>query len=391
MHRHNKLIGARAALGLLALVVIAATTACTTGSAAATRPIAAATQHHTYPVSSDATAHPALSPISASFISASTGWLLARPPCAATGCTELRLRKTTDGGKHWFAVPAPPAPASVAPGSPADSVSQILFANARDGWAFDPALWATHDGGATWHRVSIHGTPVLSLAASDGRAIAAVGRCFYRGQPCGFKVYTSSVGTDRWLAVPGSAGTGDAPASVVASGRSGYVVDSRADLGRPVLLAGPADGSARWQPLANPCQGAWSAPLAAATGGWLVLGCGTEPGAGNQTKLVYLSHNRGRTWRRLTDPPSSGYLTAASIGPAGTIFLSGGRSDVYISWDTGRTWHTSRGLLSADISDGLAATAVTNTEGFVLQASLYFRQVWFTYNDGHTWTPVTVR
>jgi hypothetical protein len=34
---------------------------------------------------------------------------------------------------------------------------------------------------------------------------------------------------------------------------------------------------------------------------------------------------------------------------------------------------------------------VTGSEGFVLQASLYARQIWFSYDDRLRWTPVIVR
>lgn len=389
MYRHNKFAGAHVALGLVALVLAGSAAAC---SAAGTsgQPPGAGTGHGRIHTVGAPGSRPVLSPISASFISGSTGWLLARPPCAAHGCAALRLRKTTDGGRHWFAVAAPPAPASNYSNVPADAVSGILFADARDGWAFGPGLWATHDGGKTWHQVRIHAGPVFSLAVGHGWVIAA-GRCRSGKGRCRFGVFTSPVGTDRWRLVPGAAGPGDGPAGVVVSGRTGYVVDTEVDLARPVLLTGPADGSASWKPLRNPCRGAWSVALDAARGGWLVLGCGTEPGAGEQVKPVYLSHNQGRTWHRLTDPPVGGYMGDASITPTGTILISGGRSDVYISRDHGRTWHTSNSLLRADIGDGLSATAITNTEDFVLQASLYEKQVWFSYNDGRTWTPVSVR
>jgi len=76
---------------------------------------------------------------------------------------------------------------------------------------------------------------------------------------------------------------------------------------------------------------------------------------------------------------------------AGTIFISGDRSDVYISRDGGRSWHTSASLDRADIGDGLAATMVTSTEGFVLQATVHLGQIWLTYNDGRTWQPVSTR
>ena len=389
----NKIAHPTVALGLVALSAAALTAACAAGQGPGRQ--AARTGHPAH----QAAAHrprPALSPVSAGFISASTGWLLARPPCAARGCAELRLRQTTDGGRHWLTVPAPPAPFwnfTIAPGN---AVSQIMFASARDGWAFGPGLWATHDGARTWHRVRVHGTAVMSMAAGGGRVIAAFGRC-PENSPCRFTVYAARMGGDRWRPVPGSAVTGLSaesglsPAPVLISGRTGFVIADQPPARPPVLLAGPADGSGRWHRISVPHRICFSAPLAVAPGGRIVLGCGAEPGAGQQRKHAYLSLDQGRTWRRLADPPSSGYLTQASATARGTIFLSGGRSDVYISRNGGRTWQTSRSLRSADIGDGLAATAVTSREAFVLQASLYAKQIWFSYDDGRTWSPVTVR
>src|SRR5258708_7130508 len=108
--------------------------------------------------------------ISASFISASAGWLLAVPPCAGyvRPCQTLLLRKTTDGGRTWVAVPAPPAPDQGRPGA----VSQILFISSRDGWAWGPGLWQTRDGGARWRRGSIGGGPGQSLAGGGGPGAA---------------------------------------------------------------------------------------------------------------------------------------------------------------------------------------------------------------------------
>ena len=134
----------------------------------------------------------------------------------------------------------------------------------------------------------------------------------------------------------------------------------------------------------------WGMPVAATPGGTVVLGCASQPGAGQQPKVAYLSRDGGRSWRRLADPPASGYLGALSVTPAGTIAASGTRSDVYLSWDSGRTWHTSRSLDRADIGDGLFATMVTDTTGFVLQNNNSLTQIWFTRDDGRTWAPVTI-
>jgi photosystem II stability/assembly factor-like uncharacterized protein len=99
----------------------------------------------------------ALTVLSASFVSASAGWLLATP-CAeqVRTCRTVVMRKTVDGGRTWFAVPPPDAPpADMYQGSaPANAVGAILFASAGEGWASGPALWQTRDGGATWRKMS---------------------------------------------------------------------------------------------------------------------------------------------------------------------------------------------------------------------------------------------
>lgn len=345
--------------------------------------------------------------LSATFVSARTGWALGVQPCQHAGCTRLELRMTTDRGRHWLPVPAPLAGVATVGGrSAADAVSSVRFADAKDGWAFTPGLWATHDGGRTWHQVDIHGRAVESLEAAGGLAIAALTPCADGTRAgCGrFAVYSTPVATDRWRAIPGASGAGAPGASepaVTISDGTGYVTDATASQGEPgpvVILAGPASGASRWQPLANPCRrgwGYWGAPLAAGPDGTLVLGCAGQPGAGQQLKHAYFSPDGGHTWRRLTDPPSSGYLSGASVTPAGTIVLSGGRSDVYLSWDGGRTWHTSPSLNQAARLAGagfsLDAAMTTSTQGFAIQeGSIYGRQMWFTYDAGHTWVPVTL-
>jgi hypothetical protein len=340
----------------------------------------------------------ALTVLSASFVSASAGWLLATP-CAdqVQTCRTVVMRETVDGGRTWFAVPAPDAPpADMYQGSPpANAVGAILFISARQGWAFGPALWQTRDGGATWQKMSVPGGPVQDLGVAGDRVLAAAGRCGGGGWACRFGVYSAAAGSDDWRAVPDAAGTGVRPAQLVVSGGVGYVFAMTADLGKPLLLAGPADGSARWRPVPDPCRGAWSGALAAARGGWLFLGCGLEPGAGEQIKAAYLSGDGGRSWRKVASPPSGGYLGGASMSPGGTIFLSGGRMDLYLSRDRGRSWHQSPSLQNAAGLAGagfaLAGSTITDTEGVAFQEGVYRQQVWLTSDGGRRWTPVTVR
>jgi hypothetical protein len=361
--------------------------------------------------SAEADAHQALSvastapvsPLSASFISATTGWLLAGTNCS-TGC-KLVMRKTIDGGRRWASVPAPAAPAGVlgwTPGTtvPASAVVKVHFANRSDGWAYEPGLWWTHDGGRHWTRVNTHGWMVLSLASGDGRVIAAFGRDVESGSVvlAHVRVMSAPVNSDRWRPLPGAAGVNMAWLGAAVAGRTGYVpaqVTRSPNAGASTeLLAGPVDGSGRWHLVSLPCHTFWdfTDTVAASPNGKLALGCAGQPlEQFEQYKRVWVSANGGRSWHRFADLPMSGRMTQVSITSAGTVLESGSESDVYITWNAGKSWQTSPSLSSADLGDGLLATMITNTAGYVLQNSYYFPQIYFTRSKGHTWKPVSVR
>jgi len=229
--------------------------------------------------------------------------------------------------------------------------------------------------------------------------IAAVATCVPAIPRCdGFRVDSSPVTQDQWQPLPGASAPGSSyltgPVVTVAAG-IGFVTGMTAPMGSaqqeaPLLLTGPVDGSAPWHPLALPCP-RWTLGFAvAATPGLaLALACASEAGAGNQLKRAYLSPDDGRTWRRLANPPIGGYLGALSITPSGTILLSGGRNDVYVSWDGGRTWHgtahTSPSLEQVyQVGGALIAAMTTDTQGFTLTDSNP-GGLWFTYDDVRIW------
>jgi photosystem II stability/assembly factor-like uncharacterized protein len=338
----------------------------------------------------------ALTVLSASFVSASAGWLLATP-CAdqVPTCRTIVLLKTSDGGRTWSGAHAPGAPpADMFQGSPpANAVGTILFTSARAGWAYGPALWQTRDGGLTWRRMRGPGGPVQDLGVAADRVLAVTSRC--DGSACTFRVYAAPDGSDDWRTLPGAIATGARSAQLAVSGDVAYLFATPAGAGRPVLAGGPVNGAAPWRSRSDPCSGASSGALAAAPGGWLFLGCGLEPGAGNQVKTAYLSHDGARSWRKVASPPFGGYLAGASMSPGGTIFLSGERMDVYISWDRGRTWHESPSLRNAAGLAGagfpLTALTVTDTWGFAFQEGVHPQQVWLSRDGGRHWTTVTIR
>jgi len=374
---------------LIMTALLAGTAACSTAGAATTLRAAA-------PAAPAAPEPEQVDVLSASFISTSTGWLLAEPGCARqpNPCkATVLMRKTENGGRTWFTVPAPPAPPADAYQSapPPKSVGRILFTSRSDGWAVGVSLWRTTNGGATWRRVPVPG-PLSEFAVAGSHLLAAVLRCPKDGQ-CALKAYATTTGQDVWRPVPGATLSQFDPSAFAVAGSTGYLLANREGTTRAVLLAGPVTGAARWKPLPVPCRAGWTGALAAA-GGWLFLGCANEPGAGNQLKSAYVSRDGGRTWHQVASPPDGGYLQSASMTAGGTVFLSGQRMNVYISRDRGRSWHQSPSLAAANgqanAGFSLTGTAVTNTFGVAVQAGLFSQQVWLTRNADRTWTPVTV-
>jgi photosystem II stability/assembly factor-like uncharacterized protein len=357
-----------------------------------------------------------LVPLSATFISPSTGWLLAdlcRPGPQPQSCSAV-MRKTIDGGRQWFPVPAPPAtPVTYLDVPTHGGVAQVRFADTVNGWAFGPDLWVTHNGGASWQQLSTHGLMVTSLEAANGRAVAVFAAATT------FQVYTSVVGSDQWLPVPGAAGpaqgtvtdVGRNPqvaiegAAAVVSSSGIYVADGT---GGGVLLSGPADGSAPWQRLPVPCPAYAESSMPVATApGRLVLGCGGDAASGQSQKYVYTSADGGQSWQTraptplpFTELPRPGFLDDIAVTPAGTIVASGDR-EVYFSWDNGATWPTPPALASAVYLGGNADQVVvgmtTSEQGFALPGTVEIglangaSWIWMTYDDGSTWTRVPIR
>lgn len=330
-------------------------------------------------------------PVAASFVSDSTGWLLSITSPDSSSGSRIVLCDTTDGGRRWSAVPAPPAPwiyqgTTSAP----DSVSAIVFADQRDGWAFGPGLWATHDGGAHWHRVGTGGAGVSGLAAADGRVVAVFSRNGGMASGAGtspFAVYTSPAGADAWRQVPGASGAGET--GVAIAGHTGYVVSSVRLTSAVTLLTGPANGPGRWQRHAVPCPHGWLADVAAGTSPGVVVTCASIGFHPTPTR-VYRSTDGGASWQRLAGLVLEDSISSVSVAPDGTILVSGLYSGALISRDGGKSWHTMAAVDDTDAVKGggvIAAAMATDRLGFAIVTGQAF---WLTHDGGRTWTAVTI-
>src|SRR5580692_6152892 len=143
-------------------------------------------------------------PSSVTFIGTQTGWVIGQAGtpgnCATVYCTSVA--RTDDAGKTWSGVPAP----LTGPADGAAGVSQVRFLNERDGWAFGPQLYATHDGGHSWTQVLTHGLRVTELETVGGRAFGLFASCTGTGPAfaarcTSYTLYSSAASADDWTPV----------------------------------------------------------------------------------------------------------------------------------------------------------------------------------------------
>ena len=325
-----------------------------------------------------------LSPASVTFVSPNDGWVLGTGSCSGTPCAAIR--RTADGGRTWAAVSAPHA--AIVPGGyqGAPGISGIRFADARNGWAFGPDLWATHDGGASWARLTIPGLPadaaIFALASAHGTVHAVV----LDGQD--YRVASSPVGADDFRLGPVrvAVGAGPVPAvQLVLSGAAGWMIENdRTVVGGARLVNG---AWVAWQP---PCADVVGpAFLAASSSTELAAACDVGLWGTSTGDHLYLSHDGGSTF--VESGAAVPLQMAAQVASASPSVIVVGGSDatgavLVATFDGGRTWTIVARLGAVTIADlgfTTAAQGVVITAPAGGPASLLM-----TRDGGRTWAAV---
>ncbi|MHB8397759.1 MAG: sialidase family protein [Candidatus Limnocylindrales bacterium] len=327
-------------------------------------------------------------PLSATFVSASEGWVLGSVPCGAASCPAIV--RTTDGGVSWSAIGAP---ATTVGGRPAGApggqagISGLRFADPLDGWAFGPELWATHDGGTTWVKTAIVGLPagatVTGLEASAGIVHAVL----YDGAQ-DFRIASTPVAKDAWnlasVLIP--VGAGPVPAvQLVLSGSAGWVLENDR-----VVTAGARLEAGTWRTWKPACLDVVGpAVLGASSASDLVAACDVGQWSTPQGDHLFTSHDGGTTFVE-TGPrtPLSGASAVASPGRA-TIVIAGTDASGSVlvgSFDGGLTWST---VLRPGAGPFTDLGFTTATQGIVITTSGTTSQLRMTRDGGRTWSAVT--
>ncbi len=316
----------------------------------------------------------------------------AGPPCATADCTSLA--GTSNYGASWYGVSAPIAPGP----SEASGVSQLRFANLKDGWAFGPALYETTGGGWPWQQVSTAGQRVIDLEASGQDALAIFATCagtgtYYATDCTSFALYQGSAGSTTFtpVAVPASylhmSAAPPSTAELVIAAGTGYLLTPSG-----AVLSGPVTGGSWTLAGQAPCAPAVAAStgtpdgaLLAADSQQLMLTCPAQPGVAGDQVALYASAT-GSSWKLIAPVPVSGGPASLAAAGSGQVVLAT-TAGLYYSTDGGTTWQTAS-VSGPAPAGGFSYVGMTNlSQGVAVPAATYLGEVYVTADGGETWNP----
>jgi hypothetical protein len=329
-------------------------------------------------------------PMSVTFVSADDGWVLGSVPCDSKRCAAIE--QTRDGGQTW--VPASAPKATVVTGVDAigatSGISGLRFATPIDGWAFGPDLWATHDGGASWIKVSVPGLPSGSTIVALETAHGSVHAVFTENQ--GFGIVTSPVGSDTWTVSPLQIAVGAGPVAAihfVLSGDTGWLLENdRVVVGGARLVHGA------WQTRKPPCTDTGGpvgpAVIAASSPTDFVAVCDMFGNVNGPLGYhLFVSRDGGASFVAKVGRPPVDAVSGVATPDTSTIVIAGWHSAEAVlvgSFDGGKTWSTVFRAGTVQLSD-LGFT--TPSQGVVVTNSASGSGgLFMTRDGGHTWSAV---
>jgi photosystem II stability/assembly factor-like uncharacterized protein len=330
-----------------------------------------------------------------SFVSDLRGFALGTVRCRAGRC--IALLGTSDGGSSWRQLTAPTRAAggvySTCPsGQPC--VQQVRFATPLIGYAYDPSLLVTMDGGMHWRR--LRGAYVSSLETAGG----TVARVASAGTGCSgmrYQVDTAPVGSTAWRALPAPPIAEICPPVLYRQGErlilAGYG-NPAGGVRATAQIARSADGGQTWASGPDHCGGTdgYASGIALAPPDVLVLLCQHQmPGASGAfgPAWVRVSADGGASFgpdqtvpSRLAAPAGTitrYQLAAASAGRLLVVETGQQGSSVLLTGNGGQNWSTS---LSPTAPGPVVLIGYQDpVTARIAQADT----VWTTTDGGRTW------
>ena len=314
--------------------------------------------------------------------------MLGSVPCGSTRCAAIE--RTGDGGRTWVPAPAPKTAVVSAIGADTGATSGIArlrFATPSDGWACGPDLWATHDGGASWSKLSMPGLPSGSTMVALETAHGSVHAALYDGAQH-FRIATGPIGDDAWRVSPLQVAVGGGPVptiQLVLSGDTGWLLENDRTVVGGARLVG---GSWRtWKPACADVTG--PAAIAASSPTDLVASCDVGFMSSPQGNHLFVSRDGGETFAETGSRVPVTLGGGLAMPDTSTIVVSGSDSKGSVlvgSFDGGQRWSIVLRAGNVGLTD-LGFT--TPTQGVVVTSSASGSDhLLMTRDGGHTWSAI---
>ncbi|WP_410612214.1 hypothetical protein [Amycolatopsis sp. lyj-109] len=324
-------------------------------------------------------------PASTSWTSPDTGYVLGYRPCAQSWCPVLL--GTTDAGRHWRRLGAPPVPLPDNHNHVALRVFGDRVAYVSDG----VHVRTTRDGGATWQPVTLVGARepyYLSKIAETGGRVFAMLTTYGEGSGS-TRLYSGAAGAPVLVPVAGFAVTGGLTYGDLAVG-GGLQVALGADYGTEQYWT--SHDGARFTPADPPCPEGEVASLAGVRDRQVVALCSGGPGSpqpGSTERQLRHAPQLGAGFSGDDAAPFAGInqgFAAASPTSATIAAVGGGVGFLHSTADGGRTWTTlelpERGFALTDLDfPGRGTGVVVDGQPDAFGGSAVYR----TTDGGKTW------
>jgi photosystem II stability/assembly factor-like uncharacterized protein len=327
-------------------------------------------------------------PMSVTAVNANTYWVLGHAPCASGSCTALA--KTTDGGKTFAEVGAPPS--TLVPDATGtndatgtDTISDVRFVDGNNGWAFGGGLWQTTDGGQHWTQYYDPYLPIMGivqhLAVASGKvwAIASTNKA---GATPSYGLFAATYPGGKWTLAQQPIVTFGGPEPMLAvQGKTVTVIGTDFSTGKPIALRSTDGQKFSALPTGLPCTSAPGDPLSSTPKG-LWLACSSSSG-----KLggVYFSPDFGKTWQVASSKLADPRVAIGGVDDKSAIVATGGKL-LRVNVD-GSTASVSTPSVPASTQFAFIGFTTAN-DGFAVPVVNGTRQLWRTTDGGAHWSVV---
>ena len=337
--------------------------------------------------------------IDVNFLDEKVGWALgmvAWYPWDTGSEQSLQLRFTNDGGETWGTLPVPGFPIIDNQGA----VSHIKFLNDRVGWAYNPDLYTTQDGGYSWEKVETEGE-IITMVTLDDRAFAISQQC-QQVEQCDtiLWVYQDGKGWYQAQTQPEFPGR---DSQLVTDGKSVWLLEQElpADL---VHIQVSHDNGQSWDfiPVPDQYYGTSFMLRVNPQGDLWLFGRGVGATA-MMDKYLYVSTDDGESWElraktgiikdadTLHNLPATGFAPDMSVVSPDHAFIAGGGWGWFIrTLDGGRTWddfHSEENGSNRPTTDIGSVVFVDEMRGWALSQTVMYR----TVDGGLTWEGIEIQ